>query len=244
MYQISTFNMEYPIQKIIPFEFDDTSNSNNFIVEDCQSVGPLHLNICKGIEYTSQNQQPIVLPYVGSIPEVMQSVHRLSRKPESFLSNCCGAFFTSDTNFERFWTYPYKYLAFLRKLHSILSPDFSLYSNMLLMQKFWNSFRNKLLSAFYQRNGIPLIPAPSWGDLEHIRLYMEGWPTKSIIAINSTGVGRDKRSRHIWLEGYYAMLDILKPIFILRYGSRIEGENIEISKFYSNNNKQSYNYGG
>ena len=37
--------------------------------------------------------------------------------------------------------------------------------NMLLMQKLWNSFRNKLMTAVFQRNGLNAIPAPSWGDL-------------------------------------------------------------------------------
>ena len=93
------------------------------------------------------------------------------------------------------------------------------------MQKLWNSFRNKLMSAFYQRNNINLIPAPSWGDIEHIELYMEGWPKNSLIAINSTGVGRDNRCRHIWLEGYHAMLEILNPIHI----NKVKRQKNEIS---------------
>ena len=98
------------------------------------------------------------------------------------------------------------------------------------MQMLWNSFRNKLLSAFYQRNGIRLIPAPSWGDLPHIELFMEGWPKGSVIAINSTGIGLDKRCRYIWLEGYHAMLDILKPIHIISEvwdGLKIDGKDFE-----------------
>lgn len=230
--------MVYPYQKNIPFEYDETSTTNSIIEESVQTIGPLHLHLCRGLNFTSQNQYPIVQPYLGIIPEIMQSVHRLIRKPDSYLEQCCGSFFTIDSNFERFWTYPYRYLNFLRKLQCVLSTDFSIYTNMLQMQKLWNSFRNKLMSAFYQHNGIPVVPAPSWGDLKYIELYMEGWPKNSIIAINSTGIGRDRRSRHIWLDGYYAMLDLLKPIFILRYGCMIEGEKKEISRFYPNNNKQ------
>ena len=99
------------------------------------------------------------------------------------------------------------------------------------------------MSAFFQRNNINLIPAPSWGDIENIELYMEGWPKGSLLAINSTGIGRDKRCQHIWLEGYHAMLAILNPIHILRYGAYIEGERKEISTFFQNNNKPGYNYG-
>jgi hypothetical protein len=36
------------------------------------------------------------------------------------------------------------------------------------------------------------------------------------------------------------MLDILKPIHILRYGAFIEGEHREISTYYPNNNKIDY----
>lgn len=234
--------MKYPIQRIIPFEFEQHPNSDQ-LIDIKGGLGPLHLYLCQKLHFTSRNQFPVVHPYLKDIPEIMQSVHRLIHKPDSYLKQCCGSFFTQDSNFERFWTYPHKYIDFLKRLQCVISPDFSIYTNMVQMQKFWNSFRNKLLSAFFQHYDIPLIPAPSWGDLKYIDLYMEGWPKNSIIAINSTGVGRDKRSRHIWLDGYYAMLDILKPIFILRYGNMIEGENTEISKYYPNNNKTGYRYG-
>lgn len=235
--------MFYPIEKIIPFEFDEPSQLDQVFIENGQSLGPLHVYLCKGLEFTSKNQFPIVAPYHGEIPDELCTVCRLVKKSEAALRALGGHFFTPDQNFERFWTFPYKYLPLLQKLLCVLSPDFSIYTNMLLMQKYWNSFRNKLMSAFWQHNDVPLIPAPSFGDLANIDLYMEGWPNGSIIAINSTGVGRDRRSRHIWLDGYYAMLDILKPEFILRYGCQIEGERTEMSRYYTNNNKPGYYYG-
>lgn len=234
--------MIYPFQKQIPFEYEDYED-NSYIDESYKTLGPLHSALCTGVEFTSKNQFPIVEPNTGNIPEVLCSVHRLRKKPDSLLRGICGHFFTPDSNIEPYWTHPFKYLQWLKKLGYVTSTDFSLYSNMVLIQKLWNSFRNKLMSAFLQRNNINLIPAPSWGDLENIELYMEGWPKNSIIAINSTGVARDKRCRHIWLEGYYAMLDILTPIHIIRYGTYIEGERKEISTFYPNNNKPGYRYG-
>ena len=235
-------SMIYPYQKILPLEFENP-DSNPLLAESNKTLGPLHSVLCKGIEFTSKNQFPIVEPYSGDIPDILCSVHRLRKKPDSLLRGICGHFFTPDSNIEPYWTHPFKYLQWLKKLGYVTSTDFSLYSNMVLIQKLWNSFRNKLMSAFLQRNHINLIPAPSWGDLENIELYMEGWPKNSIIAINSTGVARDKRCRHIWLEGYYAMLDILTPIHIIRYGTYIEGERKEISTFYPNNNKPGYRYG-
>lgn len=234
--------MIYPYQKLLPLEYENPKE-NSCLIENYKALGPLNSVLCKGIEFTSKNQFPIVQPYTGDIPDILCSVHRLRKKPDSQLHNICGHFFTQDSNFESYWNYPFRSIRFLQRLSFVLSTDFSIYSNMLLMQKMWNSFRNKLLSAFYQRNNINLIPAPSWGDVENIDRYMEGWPKGSLIAINSTGIGKDKRCRHIWLDGYNAMLDILKPIHILRYGTFEEGERKEISTFYPNNNKIVYNYG-
>lgn len=228
---------------MLPLEFENTNDNNNLLTENYKSLGTLHSVICKGIDFTSKNQFPIVEPYSGNIPEILCSVHRLRKKPESLLRDLCGHFFTPDTNIETFWNFPFRHLPLLKMLGFVISTDFSIYTNMVLMQKLWNSFRNKLMSAFFQRNSINLIPAPSWGDLDNIELYMEGWPKESLIAINSTGVGHDKQCRHIWLEGYYAMLDILKPIHIIRYGAYIEGERKEISTYYPNNNKPGYRYG-
>ena len=236
--------MIYPFQKSIPFEFDNSSADNNNIVETIPMLGPLHINLCKGLEFTAQGQFPIVQPVRREPPRHICSVHRLRGKSASFLRIICGHFFTTEPHIDPFWNQPFRYLPFLKKLDCVISTDFSIYSNMLLIQKLWNSFRNKLMSAFFQRQGIILIPAPSWGDLSHMDLFMEGWPKESLIAINSTGIGLDKRCRHIWLDGYFAMLSILKPTHIIRYGAFIEGECREISTYYSNNNKPGFRYGG
>lgn len=233
--------MTYPYQKMLALDYE--TPDCNILTESYKSLGPLHSVLCKGIEFTSKNQFPIVEPYSGDIPEILCSVHRLRKKPDTLLRGICGHFFTPDSNIEPYWTHPFRYLQWLKTLGYVTSTDFSLYTNMVLMQKLWNSFRNKLMSAFLQRNDVNLIPAPSWGDLENIESYMEGWPKNSLIAINSTGIGHDKRSQYIWLEGYHAMLDILKPVHILRYGAYIEGECKEISTFYPNNNKPHFRYG-
>ena len=235
--------MIHAYQKIIPFEFENIDNNNLILTESHRALGPLHSVLCRGVEFTGKHQFPIVNPVTFDPPPNIISVHRLLGKPEALLRDLCGHFFTSDTNIEPFWNRPFKYLQWLKKLRCVISTDFSIYTNMVYMQKLWNSFRNKLMSAVFQRNGIDVIPAPSWGDLDNIELYMEGWPKNSLIAINSTGIGHDKRARYIWLEGYNAMLEILKPIHIIRYGAYIEGERKEISTFYPNNNKVENRYG-
>lgn len=231
--------MVYPFQKEIYFEIPEELNVPEVITEDYKDLGPLHLRICEGITFTSKNELPIVKPSYCSPPDELQALYRIKNKQFQKGKVVYPHFFTSDKNIEPVWTYPFKYLNILKRYGCTLSTDFSILMNMLRDQKFYNDFRNKLLAAFFQRHGIDVIAAPSWAELKYIDRFMEGWPHESTIAINSTGIAHDTRSRHIWLDGYYAMLDILKPNRILRYGSQIEGENLEIATFYNNNNRMS-----
>ena len=228
--------MIYPMQKVLPLSFP--GESTDTITNKNSDLGPLHLHICEGIDFTAEHQLPVVRPEIVNPPSELQAFYRLKGRSEKEKKNAFGHFYTPDRNIERVWSCPHSFIIMFRKFGAILSPDFSLLTNMLEMQRLWNDFRNKLLAAFYQKWNVTVIASPSWSsDMKNIQRYMEGWPHNSVIAINSTGVCRDKRSRHIWLEGYHAMLSILNPSHILRYGGMIEGENREISTFYTNNNK-------
>ena len=234
--------MIYPIQKVLPLLIPDESVDT--IREKTPDLGPLHLHICDGIDFTSKHQLPLVKPEYVDPPSKLETFYRLKKLTDEEKKHVFGHFYTSDANFEKVWNKPHSFIEEFRKFGAILSPDYSLYVNMVEIQRQWNDFRNKLLSAFYQKWNVTVIASPSWSaDMNNFKRYMEGWPHKSVIAINSTGVCRDKRSRHIWLDGYFAMLDILQPTHILRYGGMIDGERREISTYYSNNNKIMTNYG-
>ena len=123
--------MIYPYQKLLPLEYENLESNNPSLTENVQTLGTLHSVLCKGLDFTSKNQFPIVLPSFRQPPEYICSLHRLRRKPESVLQNICGHFFTSDTNIEPFWNHPFRNLQFLKKLDCIISTDFSIYTNMV-----------------------------------------------------------------------------------------------------------------
>ena len=228
--------MIYPMQKVLPLSFP--GERTDTITEKIPDLGPLHLHICEGIDFTANHQMPVVRPEIVGPPSELQAFYRLKREPEAVMKNAFGHFYTPDKNIEKVWNRPHSFINLFRKFGGILSPDFSILMNMLEIQRLWNDFRNKLLAAFYQKWNVPVIASPSWSsDMKNFERYMEGWPHNSIIAINSTGVCLDKRSRHIWLDGYHAMLSILNPTHILRYGGMIDGEKCDFSTYYVNNNK-------
>ena len=52
--------MQYPYQKILPLEFEDSDGNSNLLTESYKSLGTLHSVLCTGIGFTSKNQFPIV----------------------------------------------------------------------------------------------------------------------------------------------------------------------------------------
>lgn len=229
--------MIFPQQMVLPLAIP--GERQDIIHEEIPDLGPLHLHLCKGIEFTAKFQLPIVKSVTIDIPEDMKAFYRLKKSASQNLKDIVAHFYTPDSNFERVWNRPHAYIELFRRFKAIVATDYSILTNMVEIQRFWNDFRNKLLASFYQKWNIPVIASPSWSsDLHNIERYMDGWPRQSLIAINSTGVCHDQRARHIWLDGYWAMMDILKPSHILRYGGFIEGEDTGISTYYVNNNRR------
>lgn len=230
--------MIYPYQLTLALDFQEKESNKS---PQIQEFGPLHYRIGIGLKYTDKNQIPIVKPATCMVPEHINAWYRVKR------NKCNGIiphFFTGDKKIEPIWSQPLKYAEMFKSYPAIISPDFSILSNMVKRQREWNDFRNKFIAAFFQSKGIDVIAAPSWGDdLCNIENYMEGWPHNSLIAINSTGVCQDKRARSIWLDGYNAMLNILHPSHIIRYGGHVEGEDCTISTFFVNDNRKDYFYG-
>lgn len=200
----------------------------------------LNQDICQYLSFTGDYEMPVVKPIDIPAPQGIIAFYQMKR--------CKGFgytphFFTSDYKYEYIWTHPHKALRTLKNYPQIISPDFSVYEDLLLPQKYWNIFRNKLLAAWWQYNGLCVVPNVPWIHGFDYHLSFDGWPKHSVIAINSTGVGRDDRCKAMWLEGYHVMMEMLSPKHILRYGVKIAGECEVISTYYPNDNKTIAVYG-
>ena len=77
-------------------------------------------------------------------------------------ANAVIHFYIADAFFECVWNNPTTYLPMLQRFPFVISTDYSLYSDMLLPEVMWNTFRNKLLCAWWQKNGVNVIPNVSW----------------------------------------------------------------------------------
>jgi len=201
---------------------------------------PLRHKMCSAVSFTEKYNMPIISPYNGPIPEHIMSFNRVRA---SKIRNCGVHFYISDSFFECVWNVPEKYLPMLKSLPAVISTDYSLYSDMLMPEVIWNTFRNKLLAAWWQKNGIIVIPNVSWGKDRSFDMCLEGYPKNSIISINSTGLRQDAQAKRLWIEGYYQVIDVLSPTHIIRYGAKQDCELVSISSYHQNDNRNSSGYG-
>lgn len=223
----------------IPFVFPEEQEAKSTISLDTRDLGPLNVKLCREIPWDSQFEMPIVSPDAVEKPTKLLTMHRIRDKKSARQQGICPHLFTVEQRNEAIWKRPYFYLQKYKEIGWMVSPDLSILVDMPIDMQMFNCQRNKIISAVYQMNGVQIIPAPSWGNVKYIARFLARWPRNSLIAINSTGIANDQRSVHCWLEGYHATLDILQPTHILRYGAFIQGENPDISTYFSNNNTRS-----
>lgn len=141
--------------------------------------------------------------------------------------------FVDDYQFERLWNDPEKYVDILKEYECFLSPDFSLYMDMPMPMKIWNIYRSRVIGAFYQRRGIPVIPTISWAEEETFDFCFQGIPENSIVAVSTIGVKENETITQIWEDGMSEMIKRINPKTILLYGGALEFDygNIEVVEY-------------
>lgn len=144
-------------------------------------------------------------------------------------------FFVDDYQFERVWNNPEKYLSVLKEYECILSPDFSLYTDMAMPLKIWNIYRSRFIGAYYQSCGIKVIPTISWAEDETFDFCFEGIEQGGTVAVSTIGVKENEGAFTIWENGMDAMIERLKPQTILVYGGALEYDYGDINVIYYDN---------
>lgn len=124
-------------------------------------------------------------------------------------------FFIDDYRFERVWVNPDRYLDVLSKYGAIISPDFSLYNNFPKAVQMFNHYRKQWVGAYYSEYGIKVIPCVAWSDTASLEWAFDGIPENSIIAISVNGVISNNSALKMFMLGFNAMQERLKPSQVL-----------------------------
>lgn len=144
-------------------------------------------------------------------------------------------FYVDDYQFERIWNQPQMYLSKIAEFDCMLTPDFSLYTEMPRAIKVWNTYRSRLIGQIAQRMGITVIPTVSWCEKETFKFCFDGLPTRSTLSISTIGIKREDYNFKLWKDGVDAMIERLKPKTLIIYGGKVDYDYGDIKTFYYDN---------
>ena len=149
-------------------------------------------------------------------------------------------FFLDDYKFEALWNNPEPRIERLSKYKAVLSPQFSLYKEMPMSLKVFNTFKNRWCGAYFQKNGIKVIPSLAWGESDTFWFCFDGIEKGSIVAVSTLGVRKEKE---LFMQGYNELLRKIQPSAIICYGKPFEemqGNIIEFNYNKTNNRSKGY----
>lgn len=124
-------------------------------------------------------------------------------------------FFTYDWKFEKVYEEPSSELEKLSQYYCVLSPDFSIFTNMPLALQIESIFKNRWCGAYFQGKGIRVIPTISWGDEKSFDFCFDGIEEGSTVAVCTY---YRENCEDDFMLGYNEMIKRIKPRQIICYG--------------------------
>ena len=144
-------------------------------------------------------------------------------------------FFLDDYKFEVLWKDPEPRVEKLKEYRAILSPQFSMYTEMPVAVQIHQTFKNRWCGAYFQSKGLKVIPSLIWGEADTFWFSFDGVDEGSVVAVSTVGMRTEKQ---LFMAGYKEMLRRIKPKAIICYGEpfrEMEGKLIVVDYAKTNN---------
>lgn len=144
-------------------------------------------------------------------------------------------FFLDDYKFEVLWKDPEPRIEKLKEYRAILSPQFSMYTEMPVAVQIHQTFKNRWCGAYFQSKGLKVIPSLVWGEADTFWFSFDGVDEGSVVAVSTIGMRTEKQ---LFMAGYKEMLRRIKPKAIICYGEpfeEMEGKLIVVDYAKTNN---------
>jgi len=172
-------------------------------------------DLLRGCKFVGKYEMP-ALSACGYVPQKLTSFSDAKIKSADDTYIHC---YVDDYKFERIWRMPHKYLPLMQAYGGAITPDFSVYREMPLMQQAYNIYRSRAVGYWWSRNGVKVIPNARWGDKRTYDFCFDGLPNNSVIAVGTHGCVKSCDDRRYFVEGFMKMLEVISPKTVLVYGS-------------------------
>lgn len=124
-----------------------------------------------------------------------------------------------DITFRQVITNTKKYVDELKSFGAVVSPDCSLYLDMPLVLQQANTYLNRAVGHYLQRNGITVIPNVRWSDERSFEFCFLGLEKHGVYSISTHGCIRGKKQKIRFEKGLSEMIKTLDPKMIIVHGS-------------------------
>lgn len=137
-------------------------------------------------------------------------------------------FFTYDWKFEKVYESAETELEKLSQYYCLLSPDYSIFTNMPKALQIESVFKNRWCGAYWQSKGLKVIPTVSWGDENSFDFCFDGIEEGSIVAVCTY---YRENCEEEYMLGYNEMLKRIKPSAVLCYDEPFKSMTGNIKEF-------------
>jgi len=163
------------------------------------------------------------IPIISKTQHIPKTLIKWKSRTRNY-NNKTLHFFVEDHKFNAIWTNPKAFNRTLKKYEAIITPDFSLYLNTPEPMQIWNTYRNRWLGHYWQKQGLTVIPSVAWSNHASFDYCFEGIEESSIVAISGNGIKKNDLSFYYFINGIEAMIHKIKPHSILCYGEKFKDE--------------------
>ncbi len=127
-------------------------------------------------------------------------------------------FYQHDKEFSRVLTSTTKYVDLLKLYDGVITPDCTLLIGQSPCLQQANTYMNRAVGFYLQKQGIPVIPNIRWSDESSFEYCFLGVHPGTIVSISTHGCIRSKEQKTMFKTGLAAMLETLHPSAILVHG--------------------------
>jgi hypothetical protein len=110
-------------------------------------------------------------------------------------------FYMHDKYFAKVLTATDKYVDLLKEFDGVITPDCTMLVGQAPCIQQTNTYFNRAVGFYLQKQGIPVIPNIRWSDESSFDYCFLGVPKHKIVCVSTHGCIRSKRDRELWQIG-------------------------------------------
>lgn len=152
------------------------------------------------------------------VPDVLGAWHMPRQREAAARENGAVHFFLDDYRFETAFSSPERTVGRVLDVGGALEPNFSIYYDMPRVAQVWNTYRTRWCGAYWQSQGVKVIPTVCWARSETFEFVFDGIPQGGSVALSALGMGQKPEDIQIFVDGLRELVDRVQPSTILSYG--------------------------